>query len=165
MKFSLTFSDLTADEVGRLIAQAGANPTPAAQPAAAWQPPQGQGQMMPPAQTAQMPAQPAMLAAYPSNVPPATNVGGPPQQAYQPPAPPPAMPAMPPQPGPGELTPAHVQPAMQNYNNHYKVPGLQAVFARLGLPPNLSACPPDGLRRLKAAFESMLPPDQVPIIP
>jgi hypothetical protein len=151
MKFSLMLSDLTAEEVVKLLAQVGQQAA-SAFPAGAQ--PSGQTGYVPQPQTLQ--PGPGFV---PQPNPPAPGPG------YVPQPNPPAGPAPAPQVGQqqpqGEITAQHVFPAMQQYVGVYGPDGVKGLLSRLGLPMVITACSAPQLMLAKAAFESGASPDKL----
>jgi hypothetical protein len=152
MKFSLTLTDLSADEVRQLLTQVGgqvasafpAQPSPGnggfpqgqtLQPGPAqFNPPLGQVQQQPPA-TAQM-------------------------QTFNPPAQP-AQPAG----GGMDITPQHIFSPMQNYIATFGADLAKALLTKFSLPLVITQMSAPQLHFAKAAFETGLPPDKLGIDP
>jgi hypothetical protein len=154
MKFSLMLSDLTAEEVVKLLAQVGQQAA-SAFPAGA----------QPSGQTGYVP-QPQTLQPGPGFVPQPQTLQPGPGYNPNPPAPlPPAGPAPAPNVGQqapqGEITAQHVFPAMQQYVGVYGPDGVKGLLSRLGLPMVITACSAPQLMLAKAAFESGASPDKL----
>ena len=144
MKYSVTFSDLTADEARHLINQAGGQ-APAGGPPASAPAPAAPGAPPPP---------PAPSGARPAAPPPPPPAGAPSAAPASAPAPAPA-PAAPPPPSANAASPSDavqaVLPLMQGYAKVHKSAGVKAILTKLKLT-KVQDANPEQLAWLKDRF-------------